>query len=53
MKRLLTLILLLSCVKEERVEISEDIQAYFTRQDDVLSVIVSLINSSKKTLFFF
>jgi len=50
MKRLLTLILLLSCVKGERVEISEDIQAYFTRQEDVLSVIVSLINSSKKTL---
>ena len=50
MKRLLTLILLLSCVNEERVEISEDIQAYFTRQDDVLSVILSLINSSKKTL---
>jgi Phosphatidylserine/phosphatidylglycerophosphate/cardiolipin synthases and related enzymes len=49
MKRFLTLIFLLSCVKEE-LEVSGDIQVYFTRQDNVLSVLLSLINSSKKTL---
>jgi len=31
-------------------EVSGDIQVYFTRQDNVLSVLLSLINSSKKTL---
>ncbi len=50
MKRFLTLILLVSCVSESKVEVEGDIQVYFTHQDEVLNTLVSLINSSKKTL---
>ncbi len=50
MKRFLSLILLVSCVSERKIEVGGDIQVYFTRQDEVLNTLVSLINSSKKTL---